>query len=339
MDPLTHTLVGANLAATRLGEKTRFAAFALIAGANLPDVDAILYFGGDSDFALEFRRGWTHGVLALVVLPFLQTALLLLADRLRPHATKRANARWLLILSTIAIWTHPALDWLNTYGMRWLMPFDGTWFYGDSVYIMDPWLWLILGAGWLIGRRASVYTVGAWAVFGFLIARVVARRSPEYLVVIGIVAAVLLIALLVRPFRIRQFATGALIVATLYIGARLGIHHLTVRAVSRQLAAERLMVGPHPLYPTRWNVLAQTRDAYRYGEYRWGHGLTLDEEAVPVPKDTPEYRAARQHPSVRGLVTWMRFPAYTIERTPDGTRVHLWDARRRGGTPRVVTLN
>ena len=84
MDPLTHTLVGANLASTRLGTTTRFATPALVAGANLPDVDAILYFTGHDDLALGFRRGWTHGVLALVVLPFVLTGLLLLIDRMRP---------------------------------------------------------------------------------------------------------------------------------------------------------------------------------------------------------------------------------------------------------------
>lgn len=339
MDPLTHTLVGANLAATRLGEKTRFAAAALVVGANLPDVDAILYFAGDSDFALEFRRGWTHGVLALFVLPFVQTALLLALDRVRPNAARRANPRWLLILSTIAIWSHPALDWLNTYGMRWLMPFDGTWFYGDSVYIMDPWLWLVLGTGWLIGRRASIPTVVVWAVFALAIARVVGRRSPEYLIVVGLVALLLLAALLVRPFRTRTFATGALIVAALYIGARLIVHELTVRAVAAEVRAERMMVGPHPMNPLQWNVIAQTGDHYRYGEYRWGRGLTFDEEVLPAAKESPEYAAARRDPAVRGLITWMRFPAYEVERTPHGTRVKLWDARRRGGTPRVVTVN
>ena len=31
----------------------------------------------------------------------------------------------------------PLLDWLNTYGVRFLMPFDGTWFYGDALFIID----------------------------------------------------------------------------------------------------------------------------------------------------------------------------------------------------------
>ncbi|HEX6177712.1 MAG TPA: metal-dependent hydrolase, partial [Thermoanaerobaculia bacterium] len=119
MDPLTHTLVGANLASTRLGRTTSLATAALVAGANLPDVDSILYFTGHSDLALGFRRGWTHGILALVVLPLVQTALLIAYARWRKIAI---SPRWLLVLSFVAILTHPFLDWLNNYGMRWLMP-------------------------------------------------------------------------------------------------------------------------------------------------------------------------------------------------------------------------
>jgi inner membrane protein len=331
MDPLTHTLVGANLAATKLGERTRFAAAALVIGANLPDVDSILYFTGHHDLALGFRRGWTHGVLALLVLPFLQTALLLLLDRLRPHAARRADPRQLLLLSSFAIATHPVLDWLNTYGMRWLMPFDGRWFYGDSVYIMDPWLWLILGCGWLLGKRASVPLFVAWLFFAAAIWRVVGGRSPQYLGVVAIVALVLLAALLIRTRR--SFATAALLLATCYIGARLTVHAATVRAVSRALPqAQRLMAGPDPIDPRRWNVVAQLPREYRFGVYRWGEGLELSADTLPVPDDSPEYQAARKHPDVRGLVTWSRFPAYRVERTPSATRVTLFDARRMGGS-------
>ena len=114
MDPLTHTLAGANLAATRLGEKTRLAAAALVIGANLPDIDGITYFI-DPELALGFRRGWTHGVLALVLWPFVLTGALLLYGRLRPDPQRPVNVRWLFALSAIGIWSHPALDWLNTY--------------------------------------------------------------------------------------------------------------------------------------------------------------------------------------------------------------------------------
>ncbi|HEY0157682.1 MAG TPA: metal-dependent hydrolase [Thermoanaerobaculia bacterium] len=333
MDPLTHTLAGANLAATRLGQTSRFAAAALVVGANLPDVDSILYFTGHQDLAYGFRRGWTHGVLALVVLPFVQTALLLLLDRLRPHATRRANAKALLLLSFLAIASHPFLDWLNTYGMRWLMPFRGTWYYGDSVYIMDPWLWLILGAGWLIGKRATIPLIGAWLFFAGAISWVVSGRAPEYLPLIATVAVLLLVALL-WPAK-RSFATAALILATLYIGARLGIHAYALREVSRELPrARRLLVGPHPIDPRRWNVVAELPDAYHYAEYRLGGGVTMHDDTLPLPDDSPEYRAARAHPDVQGFMTWVRFPSYKAE----GKRVTLYDARRRGSEGHVVVL-
>jgi inner membrane protein len=341
MDPLTHTLLGANLASTRLGEKTRFAAAALVVGANLPDVDSILYFTGHEDLALSFRRGWTHGVLALVVLPVLQTALLLALDRLRPDPERPANPRWLLVLSALAILTHPFLDWLNNYGMRWLMPFDGTWFYGDSVFIMDPWLWLILGCGWLAPRRATKLTMAILLVAAVLIVRVVANRAPEYLVVVGVVVVILIAALLWRPATRRLPAT-ALALSVAYITMRLIVHEVTEVRVARELGGvERLMVGPHPIDPTRWDFVAEIGEVYRFGRFSWREGLSLGEPPLPVARPSREWDLARQDPSLQGFLTWARFPWYEVE----GDRVHVHDARyavrrRPGGGfgGRVVTI-
>lgn len=322
-----HTLVGANLGATRLGDKTRLAAAALVIGANFPDVDSVLYFTGHDDLALGFRRGWTHGVLALVVLPFVLTGLLLLYARVKPDPERRTDARWLLALSALGIFTHPVLDWLNNYGMRWLMPFRGTWSYGDSVYIMDPWLWLILGGAWLAGRKPTARMVVLFSLLTVLLAWFVGRRSPMYLGVVCVVALMLLGALLWRPKR--SFSTAALVAATVYIAARLAIHAATVEAVRHELpAAEAIMAAPHPIDPTRWDVVAQTGDEYRYGRYTWtGRRLALNDHRIPMPRSTPEWEAARRDPSIRGFMTWVRFPWYEIERTPNETRVLIHDAR------------
>ncbi|HEU4522365.1 MAG TPA: metal-dependent hydrolase, partial [Thermoanaerobaculia bacterium] len=324
MDPLTHTLVGANLASTRLGERTALAGAALVIGANLPDVDAVLYFTGHRDLALGFRRGWTHGILAIVVLPFVLTALLMLFARLRRISV---SPKWLLILSFLAILTHPFLDWLNNYGMRWLMPFRKTWFYGDSVYIMDPFLWLVLGSGWLARRRATPVNLAIWGFFSAALAYVVGQRSSGYLVIVAIVAVLLLVALVWKTNR--SLAAAALVVAALYIGARLTIHAATASAIRRQVPnVERVMASPHPIDPLRWEVVAQTASGYRYGRFHWYRGgLTLQPDILPLPADTPEWQAAREHPSIQGFITWMRFPWYEIERTPAATRVLVHDAR------------
>ena len=50
-----------------------------------------------------------------------------------------------------------ALDLLNPYGLRVLAPFDWQWFYGDALFIIDPWLWITLGVGvWMSRRRIAV---------------------------------------------------------------------------------------------------------------------------------------------------------------------------------------
>lgn len=338
MDPLTHTLVGANLAVTRLGNKTRFAAAALLIGVNAPDIDAITYVFADSDFSLGFRRGWTHGILALVVFPFVLTGSLLLYDRHRPTAGARARAGWLLLLSTLAILTHPFLDWLNTYGMRWLMPFDGTWFYGDSVFIMDPFLWIVLGAGWLAGRIPSAKLISLWAFFTAAIAWVVSGRNMSYLIIVGIIAVVLLAVLLWRPSdpdRVgRKLATSALIVATIYIGGRLAVHQATVSAASRQLVQRglepsRLLASPHPFDPLHWDVVAEVGQVYRYGDFDWRDRLlVIEDHRIPLPEDSPLWDAAQRDPSVQGYMDWVRFPWYEVRRNPEGTFVHIMDARR-----------
>ena len=339
MDPLTHTLVGASLASTRLGEKTPLATAALVIGANAPDIDVFAY-ALDGDFAIGFRRGWTHGILALVVLPFILTGVLLLFDRfVRRKPDAPASVHWLVPLSVIAILTHPFLDWLNNYGMRWLMPFDGTWFYGDSVFIMDPWLWLILGCGWLLGRPPSALLLSTWAVFSGLLLFVVAGRSSRYVPVVATVAIAWLLALLWRkgsdtPLMRGRLAAAGLTAALVFIGGTLGIHGMTVTRVERDLAdlgigpVERLMVGPVPIDPSTWSVVAQLPAEYRFGTYAWrSGGFTMEEARLPVPKPSPLWDTVKEDPSVRGFMTWARFPRYEVERTPNGTKVHIMDVR------------
>jgi inner membrane protein len=72
MDPVAHTFAGAALAAAGLRRATPLAAAALVLGANAPDVDA-RYFAGSYE-AIAFRRGWTHGVLAVALWPFVLAA-------------------------------------------------------------------------------------------------------------------------------------------------------------------------------------------------------------------------------------------------------------------------
>ncbi len=177
MDNITHSLVGALLGQAGLKRKTGLAMPALVIGANLPDIDAACFFWLDGVQHLAVRRGITHGPIALVLLPLLLAGILYGFDRWQSGRQKRPEYRlpvrfaWLLILSGIACLTHPALDWLNVYGIRLLEPFSSEWFYGDTLFIIDWVLWLMLGYGtWRSlrqeRRNGEWRRTGQWALTG-----------------------------------------------------------------------------------------------------------------------------------------------------------------------------
>lgn len=160
MDNLTHSLVGALIGQAGLKRKTGLAMPALIIGANLPDIDAACFFWLEGVEHLAFRRGITHGPPALVLLPLILAGLLYGFDRwqakrgTRPEGRLPVSFKWLFLLSFIGCLTHPALDWLNVYGIRLLEPFSSRWFYGDTLFIIDVWLWALMGfATWFSLRR------------------------------------------------------------------------------------------------------------------------------------------------------------------------------------------
>lgn len=159
MDNLTHSLVGALIGQAGLKKKTGLAMPALIIGANIPDIDAacLLWLPGVEHLA--FRRGITHGPIAWVLLPLILAGLLYGFDRWQAQRGKRPEGRlpvslkWLFLLSLLGCLTHPALDWLNVYGIRLLEPFSDRWFYGDTLFIIDVWLWALMGIGLRLSLR------------------------------------------------------------------------------------------------------------------------------------------------------------------------------------------
>jgi len=165
-------MTGATLAAAGLRRATPLAAGTLMLAANAPDIDVLIYLVGNEYDALAFRRGWTHGPLALLALPFAVLGVALAWDRWvrrrrDPRATP-ARAGPLLALAALGVLTHPALDWLNNYGIRLLMPFSLRWFYGDAVFIIDPWIWLALGGALFPIHSRSKAAITGWAIFAAL---------------------------------------------------------------------------------------------------------------------------------------------------------------------------
>ncbi|MBC8088288.1 MAG: metal-dependent hydrolase [Phycisphaerae bacterium] len=153
MDNVTHALAGCLLAAGTVAvlerrgvtvpQSFRRAAVAVgIITAELPDAD-LLYAGpslgmGKLGYLLH-HRGHTHTVLFAVVAALL-VWLVTLAFRkqLRDQALKSS----LLVLALLGTLSHLALDFTNNYGVHPFWPVSNRWYYGDAVFIVEPWLWV-----------------------------------------------------------------------------------------------------------------------------------------------------------------------------------------------------
>jgi inner membrane protein len=257
-------------------------------------VDVLAYLWGPAA-DLAFRRGWTHGVLALALWPLTLTGVMLLADRLirrvrRSGESPPAVPRELLLLSGISIVSHPILDTLNTYGVRWLMPFSGRWFYGDVLFIVDPWLWLALGLGVVLSGRGP------------------ARAALVFL------------------------AAYAGAMAAMGLAARWSVIRDLAERTGRPVDA--IMVSPLPVVPFDRAVVAAQGDEYLVGRFRWLARPRLDPRSVRTfPRGRPDHpavHAAAATTEGRRFLGWARFPTYQVESRPGGGfLVHIVDLRYR----------
>ena len=296
MDNLCHSLVGAALSESGLRPRTRYATTALVLGANFPDIDVAAVF---TEHGLGFRRGITHGIPALIVLPFVLTGIILVWHAVfrRPIESKPVRPRQLLLLSALAILTHPALDWMNTYGMRWLMPLDGTWLYGDSLFIVDPWILLMLGAAWLGGRRARV------------IGSVELRARGEH------------------------FARRMILMSAIYIAGMMLLTQVGRAVADRDLGGgtrgpRQLMVSPPFLESWRRYVTVDVGAGYRFGRIDWLPKPSLVLDSALLPKQTELLDGLPRTVPLEDLLDWGRF----IYAQEAGGVVHVDDARySRGG--------
>lgn len=299
MDNLCHTLTGAVFGEAGLKRHTRFATPLLMIASNLPDVDVLAYA---TDMpAVEFRRGWTHGVLAQALLPPLLAGIFVAIARYRPARGGAPPARpgALIGLSYLGLVVHVLMDWLNTYGVRLLMPFSGRWFYGDAVFIIDPWLWIVLAGGLLVARRAG-------------------RTAPA---------------------RIALTLVAAYVVAMVWSAQAARDVVLNAWTARHGVPPVALMVGPVPINPLRKMVIVDAGGRYENGTFAWrGKRLALDGPPVPTRENEPAVIRAREHPIVRSILVWARFPYYETAPAPTGTRVTVRDMRfgARVGSASVV---
>ena len=266
----------------------RLATATSMVAANLPDVD-VLVFATDVP-SVAFRRGWTHGVLAQAVLPAVLAGIMFTIAKRRVRAADGSPPVALgplLVLSYVGVLLHVFLDFLNNYGVRLLMPFSGRWFYGDALFIVDPWLWVVLLVAVLLGRnqRTRPPRIGLCVAAAYITIMIVSAQAARSIVAdtwrreTGTSAR----SLMVGPMPIDPFRKAVIIDA-----------------------GDRYYTG-----------------TFRWQERR----TRPDERSIMKNDDHPAVADARHDPQIAAILVWARFPFWAIRASNEGTMVTVRDVR------------
>ena len=290
LDNLTHSLAGAVLGQMGLKKKTGLGMATLIIAANIPDIDAVATLL-DGVQHLAIRRGITHGPIAMLLLPLALTGIMIWFDRWQGKRGKRPADRlpihkgWLLALAYIGCLSHPALDWLNSYGIRLLEPFSSQWFYGDSIFIIDIWIWAALIAGLWVSRRREKRGAGNW-------------QRPAWFSFATVCAYI--------------FANG--MITGRAEAETKSLLESNAAQVEANSADDMVVANPVPLQFWKREMLWRNETAYGSGAYDLFGGLVLNEkQAMPESSRILFPELATASDDAAAFLFWSRMPVIELD--------------------------
>ncbi|HET6891845.1 MAG TPA: metal-dependent hydrolase [Pyrinomonadaceae bacterium] len=286
MDNLTHSLVGLAASKAGLEKLSPHASLCSIVAANAPDSDISIILFGDRWTYLEHHRGVTHSIIGTLVLALFVPLLFYGLDRFISRLRGRAptiKVKGLLVTSLIVSATHPLLDWTNNYGVRPLLPWTSKWFYGDLVFIVDPFMWLMFGGACFLlakTRRQVIFWLLLAIVLTYLVIAMPARRGIEtgwpfrVLWIIAILGLAVSFMLNSGKRWGSRLAVAAFAMVGLYIGSLALLHQAAVSEVREQARAianqngesvTDLAAMPTLANPFNWLCIVETEfAAYRF---------------------------------------------------------------------------
>lgn len=275
MDNLTHTLVGMAVAeaavATRAASSRpvpaswRHAAYVVsIASANLPDLDILLssLTAGKLGYLLH-HRGHTHTLAFAPLAMAMILGVLWLWTKWRPKLWDSRDWGGLWLLAGAGTLLHLSLDYLNSYGVHVFWPFDDRWSYGDSVFVLEPWFWLVVAVPLIKSMRTltartllRLITMASFALLWF------SGLVPPVMSAAAMFSAALLWAL-ARPLAAGGRAFLALGAALVFVFSFAAAGKVVRRNVTHEMATlfpathlHDLALTPMPANLLCWRVLA-----------------------------------------------------------------------------------
>jgi len=355
MDGLTHSLVGLTSAKAGLERLSPYTTTVCILSANAPDADVISYFFGGRWVLLQQHRGLTHSIVGTLVLGWLIPSILYAAERAYANWRKRPpriRYRGLVLASLIAAATHPLMDWTNNYGVRPLLPWSGRWFYGDLVFIVDPYLLLVLGGAAFLLTSNTRWRIIGWSLLAAVITVVLIGVTPpraagtggltgaRIIWITGAVGLALARSTGLQQRLGRPLAFAALSFVIIYWGALAWAHHAAYQNAATEadeIAAQkgehfiRVAAMPTAANPFQWLCVAETdRAMYRFfvgvgapipaadlrnsivDGNQMGAKTAIERFAKPTGQNERLVSAASRDPRAQVLLDFARFPSARV---------------------------
>jgi inner membrane protein len=298
MDPLTHTLTGLALSRAGLNRFSAYATPVLLLAANAADIDIVTAPWGAVNY-LHYHRHITH---AFVTIPLMALLAVLVV---RPFARKPFPWKTAYLVALVGAASHPLLDWMNVYGVRFLLPFSKKWYALDIASLPDFWMlgMLLLAA------------VAPW--FSRLVSSEIGARSGTG----------------------RGWAITALGFIVLFAFARYLLHERAVAELDARLyagaAPTQVAALPGPINPFRWRGLVETESSWRVfdvnllGEFDPTAGRILY-KPEPDARQAAAAAAARRTEAFRVFLDFSRYPYWRfdpVDQPENGIRVEVMDLR------------
>ena len=232
----------------------------LVVGSNLPDAD-LLYSslgGGPLTYVLQ-HRGYTHtlvGALCGAALLWFACLLWLRYRHLRATAVEQT---WIAAAGVTGVLLHLAMDYTNSYGVHPFWPFYNGWVYGDSVFILEPLLWLAAAPLLFLLESIPARLLVALALGAITLLVLVAGRvaTPAVLGFMLLAAAMLAAGRWLRPAAALACGVACWLGITALFGVASHVAARRLDATARaQFPASRTfdrVLTPTPANPVCWD--------------------------------------------------------------------------------------
>lgn len=264
MDNITHTLLGiaAGEAVAVTRKKARVPLWIASGLANnLPDLDLLVtkfLQPGKLGYLLH-HRGHSHTLALALPLAILLLAILCLVWR------KRRDLPWpeILFLALLGPVLHLVADSWNSYGVHPFWPFRQDWVYGDSIFIVEPMIWLSILPMIFFACTSRGGKLLSLLLLAFINGLAWYHEAVPRPAALGLTVGTVFLMLFFKSLRwpIRRVTLSWGLVLALVSGMGWISHRL---AVTYGQPGAELALTPMPANPFCWSALAARLDESSY---------------------------------------------------------------------------